>query len=353
MGENEASELDNVFSRGIDPDVLEPSHCHGHPPVPSNWPSKETLINYVRRTRMMILKEIAKGKVSTRILSIVIEHERMHQETLIYMTTQDMKKSFEERQVYIKKLPLPQVQNGLISKISMHHILEPEVIIEAGDVDLGVDSWDLTTFVWDNESPTFHTKVSEPFLVAARPVSVKDFLCFIIQGGYTNQNLWKKEDFAYFAENGFNCPATWSLVENEYFIHAGTDSSKHWTEVAEKPVYASLAEAEAFCRWMECRVMKEEEYQRILDHDKNGDVVGIRGGGWEWTSTQFYPFPGFQEMLEYREYSTDFFDGKHYVLKGHSDATHKSMRRDSFRNFYQRQYRYVFAKFRCCRSLLS
>lgn len=352
MGEKEASELDNVFSRGMDPDVLDPSHCHGHPAVPLNWPSREALINYVTRTRMMILKETAKGKVTTRILSIVIEHERMHQETLVYMITQDRKMSFEERPVGIGKLPPLISQNGLISMISMDHNLEPEVIIEAGEVDLGVNSWDLTTFVWDNEAPVIHTKVSEPFLVAAKPVSIKDFLCFITQGGYTNQNLWRKEDFAYFSENGFSCPATWSLVENEYFVH-GFDSSKHWTEVAEEPVYVSLAEAEAFCRWMNCRVMKEEEYQRILDCDKSGEVVGLRGGGWEWTSTLFYSFPGFQEMAEYREYSTDFFDGKHYVLKGYSDATHKSMRRDSFRNFYQRQYRYVFAKFRCCRSVLS
>ena len=66
MGEKEAYELDNVFSRGMDLDVPDPSHCHGHPPVPPNWPSSEALINYVTRTRMMILKETAKGNVTTR-----------------------------------------------------------------------------------------------------------------------------------------------------------------------------------------------------------------------------------------------------------------------------------------------
>lgn len=44
----------------------------------------------------------------------------------------------------------------------------------------------------------------------------------------------------------------------------------------------------------------------------------------------------------------DFFDGKHYVLRGASAVTHPAVRRDSFRNFYQRQYPYVFAKFRLC-----
>lgn len=46
--------------------------------------------------------------------------------------------------------------------------------------------------------------------------------------------------------------------------------------------------------------------------------------------------------------SADFFDGKHYVLRGASAVTHPAMRRDSFRNFYQKQYPYVFAKFRLC-----
>lgn len=77
----------------------------------------------------------------------------------------------------------------------------------------------------------------------------------------------------------------------------------------------------------------------------------VRVGGWEWTSTPFEPFPGFQAMKDYPEYSADFFDGVHYVLKGSSPVTHPAIIRDSFRNFYQRQYPYMFAKFRCCREV--
>ena len=77
-------------------------------------------------------------------------------------------------------------------------------------------------------------------------------------------------------------------------------------------------------------------------------VQHMRDGGWEWTSTNFAPFPGFEPMAEYPEYSADFFDGKHCVLKGSAPCTHPSLLRDSFRNFYQKQYPYVFAKFRLC-----
>ena len=78
-------------------------------------------------------------------------------------------------------------------------------------------------------------------------------------------------------------------------------------------------------------------------------VEQMCSGGWEWTSTPFMPFDGFEAMEDYKEYSTDFFDGKHFVLRGSSAATAPAMiHRQSFRNFYQRQYPYVFAKFRCC-----
>lgn len=96
--------------------------------------------------------------------------------------------------------------------------------------------------------------------------------------------------------------------------------------------------------------MTEAEYQRVLDVDKHEKAVQqMRSGGWEWTSSPFAPFPGFSAMAEYPEYSVDFFDGKHFVLKGSSPVTHPSMLRDSFRNYYQKQYPFVFAKFRCCK----
>ena len=75
----------------------------------------------------------------------------------------------------------------------------------------------------------------------------------------------------------------------------------------------------------------------------------LEEGGWEWTSTAFAPLTGFEVMAEYPEYSADFFDECHFVIKGSSPYTHNSMIRRSFRNYYQKEYPYVFAKFRVCR----
>ena len=77
-------------------------------------------------------------------------------------------------------------------------------------------------------------------------------------------------------------------------------------------------------------------------------VLELAGNGWELTDTPFAPFPRFSPyMASYPDYSRDFFDGKHFVLKGASWATAGDLLRPSFRNWYQAHYPYVFAKFRC------
>ena len=79
-------------------------------------------------------------------------------------------------------------------------------------------------------------------------------------------------------------------------------------------------------------------------------IDDLVGNGWEWTSTVFQPFPGFRPMPAYPEYSADFFDGEHVVLKGASPATAREMLRPTFRNWFRPRYPYVYATFRCARS---
>jgi iron(II)-dependent oxidoreductase len=80
-------------------------------------------------------------------------------------------------------------------------------------------------------------------------------------------------------------------------------------------------------------------------------VFDLVANGWEWTSTVFAPFPGFEPMVSYPEYSAEFFDGQHYVLKGASPVTAKELVRRSFRNWFRPNYPYVYAKFRTVGSL--
>ena len=50
------SRMDEMMSRGIDPDVADPTHCHSHPDVPDKWPSRQELCAYVADTRVAILQ---------------------------------------------------------------------------------------------------------------------------------------------------------------------------------------------------------------------------------------------------------------------------------------------------------
>jgi formylglycine-generating enzyme required for sulfatase activity len=156
------------------------------------------------------------------------------------------------------------------------------------------------------------------------------------------------------------------------------------------PVYVSYAEAEAYATWRGRRVPTEAEYHRAAFGTPSGDersfpwgeeppdasrgnfdfvswepvpagsrpagasawgVHDLIGNGWEWTSTIFAPFAGFSAMASYPEYSADFFDGQHYVMKGASPATAKELVRRSFRNWFRPNYPYVYAKFRTARSV--
>jgi formylglycine-generating enzyme required for sulfatase activity len=151
-------------------------------------------------------------------------------------------------------------------------------------------------------------------------------------------------------------------------------------------VYVSLAEARAFARWQGGRLPTEAEFHRAAfgapGDDQRGaaatppavltggnvdfkrwepapvgthpdaaspwGVYDLIGDGWEWTDTVFDGHPGFEAYIPgYPGYSADFFDGKHYVLKGGSWATAAELVRPSFRNWFQAHYPYVFAKFRC------
>jgi iron(II)-dependent oxidoreductase len=155
------------------------------------------------------------------------------------------------------------------------------------------------------------------------------------------------------------------------------------------PVYVSQAEASAYTRWRGARLPSEAEFQRAAFGTPAGDVcqhpwgngrpeekrgvfdftdwdpepAGIHpsgqsawgvedlvGNGWEWTSTVFGPFPGFEPMPSYPEYSADFFDGEHFVMKGASPATAQELLRPTFRNWFRARYPYVYATFRCVRA---
>jgi formylglycine-generating enzyme required for sulfatase activity len=172
----------------------------------------------------------------------------------------------------------------------------------------------------------------------------------------------------YMTATGAKAPHFWVRKEDQWF----------WRGMFELiplpldwPVWVTYDEAAAYARWNGGRIASEGEYNRAAEGTpptegnldfRNFDPVAagsypkavstwgvndLVGNGWEWTSTVFDGFPGFQPMPSYPQYSADFFDGKHRVLKGASPVTAQALVRLSFRNWFRPNYPYVFAKFRC------
>lgn len=387
--------LDKILCRGIDPNVLDPSKCHDHPTVPESWPPKEEIIAYVKDIRKELqsafLSSSEAHELSSEACCMVLEHERMHQETLCYMLSQGRKQRFSENvksgdfdplsKVEIMSPELPGAGIGGISTVEarqawtlnagilnfyfdlcglrgafpsrgremVHSPSNSDYFIRVteGKVKYGIPAGERCGFVWDNECGTCGPTQVGSFDVGYRQITVAEFLKFVIEDhGYDQPDLWKPEDLHFLRETDKCMPATWSRHPStgDIWVHM-PEGSYHWTDVAHCPVFCSLAEAEAYARKYHARIMTEAEYEHLSRLKRSEDplvslVVGIAEDealGWEWTSSVFEPLDGFVENPLYPEYSIDFFDGEHYVLRGTGSAyTHPCMRRNSFRNFYQR-----------------
>jgi len=221
------------------------------------------------------------------------------------------------------------------------------------------------------------------------PVTNAEFLEFVAAGGYDDRRFWRADDWTWKDRARLAHPTVWTFRDGAWFYRTLLDelplvAARDW------PVYVSLAEAHAYARWRGGRLPSEAEFHRaayaepgggerafpwgsdepgpehgnfhfacwspvpVGSHPAGASAWGVHelvGNGWEWTETVFGPFPNFRAYIpSYPGYSADFFDGKHYVLKGASWATDAQLIRRSFRNWYQARYPYVFAKFRCVRS---
>ena len=370
---------DDLFCRGIDPDV-DTGECHWHPEVPDRWPSLAETLEYRDNVRGALLDSLeAMGYCRSndslaqggRVFQLVLEHESMHQETLLYMM-QQMAPGEKIRPAH-----LPKYWFGPAA-------VSQAIRIPAGKARIGA-RFDRLAFGWDNE---FHeTTVDVPgFSIDSLPVTNGQFLEFVLAGGYDNERYWRAADWRWKELEGKRHPACWVKQGGDWLYRAMFDLLP-LQQVASWPVYVSLAEARAYAKWRGKRLPAEAEFHRAAYYDSAGreslypwgdappsrrhgnfdfaawspvpvgscpagasfwGVSELAGNGWELTDTPFAPLTGFKPyMTSYPDYSQDFFDGKHFVVKGASWATDASLLRPSFRNWYQAHYPYVFAKFRC------
>jgi ergothioneine biosynthesis protein EgtB len=374
--------LERIFERGIDPATEASAVARGNPA----WPSRDVVRAYAAEADRVLAAAIADADLDqhdqpllrrAQALWTILEHEEMHQETLAYMW---------------HELPV-----GLKHKPALYTTLPPSsapaarpsrVRIPGGRVTLGTGSE--APFAWDNELPAHAVRV-DAFTIDVHNVTNAEFMEFVEAGGYRDEQWWRIDDWAWIRSDGVTHPRFWTRDGSQWLWRA---MFEHVPLPESWPVYVTWAEANAFARWRGQRLPTEAEYHRAAygvgptastaepaerqfpwgnemprqvpgnfdfrrwDPQPVGAPDGVSafgvhdlvGNGWEWTSTAFGPFEGFEPMASYPEYSADFFDAEHFVLKGASPFTARELVRRGFRNWFRPRYPYVYAAFRCAMS---
>jgi gamma-glutamyl hercynylcysteine S-oxide synthase len=370
-------EFDRLFAFGIDP-------VGGGLPSdqPSDWPSLNLVRGYVQKIRAALdekLVELGESNHSTSdgfsldtLLNVAIEHRLMHVETLAYMLHQLPLKD---------KISPAETTTASLSSRSTSHVAHSMLEIPAGTATLGL-SRESQSFGWDNEFEIYTAHVPA-FAIDRYMVTNGRFLEFMAAGGYEDRALWSEPDWDWKTTSNISHPVFWKKNGDGWLYGAMFEEIPlplDW------PVYVSHAEAAAYARWAGKVLPTEEQWHRAAYGTHEGSerfypwgdelpnsglgnfdfsqwnptpvhahpngrsafgVEGMLGNGWEWTSTAFTPFRGFEPFPFYRGYSADFFDGKHFVMKGGSPRTAACMLRPTFRNWFQAHYQYVYAGFRC------
>jgi iron(II)-dependent oxidoreductase len=320
--------FDRLFAFGIDPAPGElPSD------QPSDWPALAEVERYNHRTREGIDDLLA--NVPDQLLHVAIEHRLMHAETLAYILHQ---LDYERKTAQPYGSGEPRLRAVPASPRVTPRMME----IPSGGARLGMDNG----FGWDNEFKP-HTVEVPAFAIGQYKVTNGDYLEFVDVGAHGTGTpfFWTRRDGAWryrgmFSE--FPLPLDW-------------------------PVYVTQLQAEAYANWRGMRLPTEAEWHRAADgarpscnvdfrywdptpvtadDEASAGISQIIGNGWEWTSTPFAPFPGFEPFPFYANYSVPFFDGRHYVLKGASPRTAACFLRPSFRNWFRPSYPYIYATFR-------
>ena len=308
------------------------------------------------------------------VYQMVLQHEYQHNETML-QTLQ-----LKQGAPYV---PLARVEPGDGSPSPAGLVGRGEMVqFPGGRVEIGTD--DRST-AYDNERPAHAVEVA-PFWIDAHPVTNQDFLVFIAAGGYETPELWSEAGWRWRTEASLRAPKYWrwgdGVWETRSMDRIGAVDPRH-------PVcHVSWYEAEAFTRFAGKRLPTEIEWEAAASWDPatgarrsypwgetppdrtlaNVDQLafgtapigtyaanlspvgchGMIGDVWEWTASDFAPWPGF-EAFPYKEYSEVFFGSEYKVLRGGSWATRPGAVRNSFRNWDYPIRRQVFSGFRCAR----
>ena len=260
--------------------------------------------------------------------------------------------------------------------------LPAEVYVPGGPFTMGTSAepWAL-----DNERPAHEVDVPG-FWLDTTPVTNAAYAAFIADGGYDDRRLWTADGWAHRQRAGLTAPLFWEWDGGWTRVSFGVKAPV----VPDEPVmHVCWYEADAYARWAGRRLATEAEWEKAARWDPAtrrsrrypwGDQewtperanLGQRhlrpapagaypdgaapsgarqlvGDVWEWTSSDFLPYPGFTAW-PYKEYSEVFFGPEYKVLRGGAFGVSPVACRGTFRNWDYPIRRQIFAGFRTARS---
>lgn len=258
------------------------------------------------------------------VVGMVSQHELQHQETM----TQTL-------QLGAMPGPTP----GRPPEVT----LEGEVRVEAGPFTLGAG--EAEPWGYDNERPAHELSLAAYWIDRA-PVTNREYMTFIAEGGYADRELWSAEGWAWREGDGADAPLYWQR-DGERWLRQRFDERE--PVPASEPVqHVSWWEADAYTRWAGKRLPTEPEWEKAA-RTKPSELEHLQGAIWQWTSSPFTAYPGFR-AFPYPEYSEVFFgDDSYRVLRGGAWITDPVVARPTFRNWDYPQRRQIFAGIRCAR----
>jgi ergothioneine biosynthesis protein EgtB len=269
------------------------------------------------------------------VIELGIHHEEQHQELVLTDIKYNLY-SNPQRPAYsvgFAELESPQRRD----ETSRSWILFDEGVRNIG--------WEKSTFAFDNERPR-HRVFFEPFRISSHPVTNGDFLEFIEAKGYQRPEFWLSDGWATVQKNGWSLPLYWEKTPHSVSIF--TLQGMRPLRSDDPVMHLSHYEADAFARFRGKRLPSEMEWEVAANRRSTELAKSLDGVGktWEWTSSAYLPYPGFQPFVDQLgEYNGKFMSNQ-MVLRGGSLATPPLHSRPTYRNFFPPESRWQFTGMR-------